>query len=105
MVEVVRDSPAEHAGLRPEDLIVAVDGHGVEGVDDLQRLMVGEVIGRPVTLYVLRADRALELSIVPERESADPCRSVTSARCASSHAEKTARRARAGKVAAGPRWS
>ena len=65
VVEVVRDSPAEHAGLRPEDLIVAVDGHGVEGVDDLQRLMVGEVIGRPVTLYVLRADRALELSIVP----------------------------------------
>jgi len=65
VVEVVRDSPAERAGLRPEDLIVAVDGHGVEGVDDLQRLMVGEAIGQAVTLRVLRAGRARELSIVP----------------------------------------
>ena len=65
VVEVVRDSPAERAGLRPEDLIVAVDGHGVERVDDLQRLMVGERIGQSVNLRVLRADRALELSIVP----------------------------------------
>jgi serine protease Do len=65
VVEVVRDSPAERAGLRPEDLIVAVDDHGVERVDDLQRLMVGERIGCSVTLHVLRADRALEIPIVP----------------------------------------
>ena len=65
VVEVVRDSPAERAGLRPEDLIVAVDGHGVEGVDDLQRLMVGEAIGRAVTLRVLRTGRPYDLSIVP----------------------------------------
>jgi S1-C subfamily serine protease len=65
VVEVVRDSPADRAGLRPEDLIVAVDSHGVERVDDLQRLMVGERIGQSVTLRVLRADRVLELSIVP----------------------------------------
>jgi S1-C subfamily serine protease len=65
VVEVVRDSPADRAGLRPEDLIVAVDSHGVERVDDLQRLMVGERIGQSVTLRVLRADRVLEISIVP----------------------------------------
>jgi S1-C subfamily serine protease len=65
VVEVVRDSPAELAGLRPEDLIVEVDGHSVERVDDLQRLMVAEAIGRSVVLQVLRADRALELTIVP----------------------------------------
>ena len=65
VVEVVHDSPADRAGLRPEDLIVEVDGHGVERVDDLQRLMVAEAIGRPVTLRILRAGRALDLSIVP----------------------------------------
>jgi S1-C subfamily serine protease len=65
VVEVARDSPAERAGLKPEDLIVEVDGHGVEGVDDLQRLMVAEAIGRSVALRVLRAGRALELTIVP----------------------------------------
>ena len=65
VVEVVGDSPAARAGLRPEDLIVEVDGHSVEGVDDLQRLMVAEAIGRSVVLRVLRAGRALELTIVP----------------------------------------
>jgi S1-C subfamily serine protease len=65
VVEVVRESPAERAGLKPEDLIVEVDGQSVERVDDLQRLMVAEAIGRSVTLRILRADRQLELTIVP----------------------------------------
>jgi S1-C subfamily serine protease len=65
VVEVVRDSPAERAGLRAEDLIVEVDGHSVERVDDLQRLMVAEAIGRSVELRILRAGRARGLTIVP----------------------------------------
>ena len=39
VVEVIDGSPAAHAGIRPEDLIVAVDGVPVRGVDDLQRLL------------------------------------------------------------------
>jgi len=70
VVEVVRDSPAERAGLRPEDLIVAVDGHGVEGVDDLQRLMVGEVIGRSVDALVWRDGALRTITIHPAELSA-----------------------------------
>ena len=65
VVEVVEDSPAARAGLRPEDLIVAVDGTPVEGVDDLQRLMVGELIGERVTTSVVRDGVRLELELVP----------------------------------------
>ena len=46
VVEVAEGEPRRAAGLRPEDLIVEIDGDAVEGVDDLQRLMAGELIGR-----------------------------------------------------------
>jgi serine protease Do len=65
VVDVVRNSPAERAGLRSEDLIVAVDGAPVSGVDDLQRLMVAELIGREVRIAVVRGSRRLELTVVP----------------------------------------
>lgn len=65
IVEVVEGSPAARAGLRAEDLIVAVGGESVGGVDDLQRLMDGELIGRPVKASVVRDGRLLELEIVP----------------------------------------
>jgi serine protease Do len=65
VVEVVEDGPAAQAGLRAEDLIVAVDGSSVEGVTDLQRLMVGELIGAAVTVHVFRGERRLELTLVP----------------------------------------
>jgi S1-C subfamily serine protease len=65
VVEVVPDSPAAVAGLRPEDLIVAVDGRPVAKVDDVQRLMVGDRIGATVLLDVLREGRPIELRLVP----------------------------------------
>jgi serine protease Do len=65
VVEVVEGSPAAKAGLRPEDLIVAVGGTPVEGADDLQRLMVGELIGERVTATVIREGDRLELELVP----------------------------------------
>jgi serine protease Do len=65
VVEVVEDGPAGRADLRPEDLIVEVDGAPVEGVGDLQRLMVGELIGESVTLTVFRGERTLAVTLVP----------------------------------------
>jgi serine protease Do len=65
VVEVVTGSPAAKAGLKPEDLIVDVGGTPVEGVDDLQRLMAGELIGSEVTASVIREGRVLELRLVP----------------------------------------
>jgi S1-C subfamily serine protease len=65
VVEVMRDSPAERAGLRSEDLIVSVDGAPVAGVNDLQRLMVAELIGREVRIAVVRVARRMELTLVP----------------------------------------
>jgi S1-C subfamily serine protease len=65
VVEVVSGSPAERAGLRPEDLIVTVDGAPVAGAGDLQRLMVGELIGVPIKVEIVRSGNPLELELVP----------------------------------------
>ncbi len=65
VVEVVEGSPAAKAGLRPEDLIVAVGGTPVEGADDLQRLMAGELIGERVTASIVREGERLGVELVP----------------------------------------
>jgi serine protease Do len=65
VVEVVEGSPAADAGLRPEDLIVELDGMGIAGVDDMQRLMTGERIGSTLRAAVVRGDRTLALEFVP----------------------------------------
>ena len=65
VVEVVEGSPAATAGVRPEDLVVELDGVPVERVDDLQRLMVGELIWRSVKVTLVRAGRTLTVELVP----------------------------------------
>ena len=65
IVEVVEDSPAAAAGLRAEDLIVEVNGFPVEGVNDLQRLMAGELIGTDVKAQVFRSGHELDVTLVP----------------------------------------
>jgi serine protease Do len=65
VVDVAPDSPAARAGLRPEDLIVAVAGRPTARVDDLQQLMVAEAIGVEVSVSVIRNGQRLELTLVP----------------------------------------
>jgi S1-C subfamily serine protease len=66
VVDVAAGSPAERAGLRPEDMIVAVGGTPVGRVDDLQRLMGGDAIGVEVALSIIRNGGRLELPLVPD---------------------------------------
>jgi serine protease Do len=65
VVEVVDGSPAAAAGLRPEDLVVGVDGLSVRGVDDLQRLMTEERIGSRCELEIVRNGRSRTVLLVP----------------------------------------
>jgi S1-C subfamily serine protease len=65
VVEVVEGSPAARAGLRAEDLIVAVDGEPMADVGDLQRLMVAERIGRGVEVELVRDGRFLQVDLTP----------------------------------------
>jgi serine protease Do len=65
VVEVVDGSPAAAAGLRPEDLVVGVDGAPVRGVDDLQRLMTEDRIGVRCSLEIVREGRTRTVALTP----------------------------------------
>src|SRR6059058_2738169 len=65
IAQVVEGGPADRAGMRAEDLIVELGGTPIEGMDDLQRVVVGEVIGRAVRAKVVREGLERELELVP----------------------------------------
>ena len=67
IIEVSAGTPAQRAGLRAEDLIVEMGSPAqpIERVDDVQRLMSQEAIGRPMPIRVLRGDRWLDLEVSP----------------------------------------
>jgi serine protease Do len=64
LVQIIEDSPAERADLRSGDLLVELDGEPITDATDLQRLMVGERIGRAVTAVVIRDGRERMRSVV-----------------------------------------
>ena len=68
--EVVDDAPAALAGVRPGDLIVAVDGREVETMGELQRLLVRERIGSSVTFTVARHEHVLDIVVIPSELAA-----------------------------------
>ena len=65
VVQLLDDSPAAAGGVRAGDVIVELDGRPIEGVGDLQRLMVGEVVGRPIGVEVERDGSMLALRVTP----------------------------------------
>ena len=63
---VTPGSPAQRAGLREGDVIVALDGKAVAGVDDLHRLLTDAHVGVSSSLTVLRWTEKLELQVMPQ---------------------------------------
>jgi S1-C subfamily serine protease len=66
VLSVEENSPAKRAGLREGDVIVALEGHAVAGVDDLHRVLTDVRVGVSCSLTVLRHTEKLELRVVPE---------------------------------------
>jgi S1-C subfamily serine protease len=65
-----KDGPAAHSDLRPGDLIVAVDGQPVDGIDALHRQLARVPPGAGLTVQVVRRMQLLDLPLTV-REPAD----------------------------------
>jgi S1-C subfamily serine protease len=66
VISIEENSPAKRAGLREGDVIVALEGQPVAGVDDLHRVLTDVRVGVSCSLTVLRWTEKLELKVVPE---------------------------------------
>ena len=65
VVQLLEPGPAASAGVRVGDIVVELDGTAIEGVGDLQRRLVGDVIGRPIELRVERGGESRSISVMP----------------------------------------
>jgi len=64
LVLAVKDgSPAAEAGLLVGDVLVALDGEPLVSPDELLDLLVGDRVGRPVTLRVLRGATPVDVAV------------------------------------------
>jgi S1-C subfamily serine protease len=62
VMSVEPDAPAAQAGVLQGDVLVSLDGVAVRQMDDLQNLLTGDRVGKPVTLRLVRAGRIVELA-------------------------------------------
>lgn len=62
---VLQNGPAAQAGLRPGDVITAVNGKGVRNVSQLLTAVAALKPGTPAPLTVLRKDKQSEIAVTP----------------------------------------
>lgn len=63
VMRVVPKSPAAEAGIRRNDVIVAIDGHQVRNAKDVQAIVDRSRVGQIVTMHVLRGDSSNPLQV------------------------------------------
>jgi S1-C subfamily serine protease len=64
LLSVEPGSPADRGGLVLGDTIVALDGHPIRHLDDLQAQLAGDRVGSQATIRILRGGKVEDRSIV-----------------------------------------
>ncbi|WP_291289685.1 trypsin-like peptidase domain-containing protein [Enorma sp.] len=64
VTSVNADSPAEEAGLQPDDIVTAVDGESIASADGLIIAAREHEIGETITLTVVRGDETFDVEVV-----------------------------------------
>lgn len=65
VVSLEADGPADRGRLEEGDVIIAVEGRPIAGIDDLHRLLTEERVGVLTRVRVVREGEALTLDVIP----------------------------------------
>jgi serine protease Do len=63
VAQVVKDSPAEKAGLKQGDVIIKVDGKDVEGISNVRKIITSKKPGTEVVFVVIRDGKENNISV------------------------------------------
>lgn len=64
VADVVEGSPAEKAGIKRGDIIVAYDGKPIKDMDTLPRLVAQTEVGKKVKVKIIREGKVLEKEVI-----------------------------------------
>ena len=65
VISIEKDSPAERAGLREGDIVIAFNHRPVASIHELHRMLVAEQIGIQASLSIVRHTERLDVPILP----------------------------------------
>jgi S1-C subfamily serine protease len=63
VLRVEENSPAQQSGLLIGDILVKLDGQPATDSEDIQALLTGEKVGKPVATEVIRGDKLVTLQV------------------------------------------
>jgi serine protease Do len=62
--DVIKGEPAEKAGMKPGDIIIAVDGRKIQDTPELLRIVAVIPVGKKITVDVLRDGQEKRLTVI-----------------------------------------
>ena len=69
VTDVIANGPAYRAGMRARDIILTIGDSVVTGIDDMQRVLTRDCIGRTTRVTLLREGTQLSLTLTPTERS------------------------------------
>ncbi len=63
VTQITRGSPAEQAGIQPQDVVTAIDNHQIDENNTLRSILFQYKVGDPVTLTIERGGQTLQVKL------------------------------------------